>query len=169
MLHCREFVNADEIARGISPFQPEKAAIPAARIMLQRINDLIDQQMDFAIETTLTTRSYLQTIKKAKEKGYYITLIFFWLNDVELAIKRVKTRVSEGGHSIPEDIIRRRYRKGIINFDQLFKQAVDFWLLINNSENPYCFVAEGQYGKEFLVYDNNTWSLIQKQINDKKK
>ena len=112
ILHCKEFVNADEIARGLSPFQPEAVAIQAGKIMLQRIKELITLNKDFAIETTLTTLSYKQTINKAKEKGYKVTLIFFWLNDVNLAIKRVESRVLDGGHNIPEETIRRRYKKG---------------------------------------------------------
>ena len=118
MLGCREFVNADEIARGISPFKPESVAIQAGKIMLNRIEDLLANQMDFAIETTLTTKSYINTIAKAKTLGYQVTLLFFWLNDVELAIERVKTRVSEGGHHIPEEVIRRRYSKGIQNLEE---------------------------------------------------
>ena len=169
MLQCREFVNADEIARGISPFQPETAAIAAARIMLLRIDELIGQQVDFAIETTLTTRSYLKTIQKAKEKGYYVSLIFFWLNDVELAIERVKVRVKEGGHYIPEDIVRRRYKKGIRNFAYLFKPTVDFWLFIDNSKNPYTFVAAGHAAKDSLIYDEITWSSIKQQSDDQSK
>jgi predicted ABC-type ATPase len=113
MLNCREFVNADEIARGISPFKPASVAIQAGKIMLNRIDELLSQNVDFAIETTLTTKSYLNTIAKAKRLGYQITLLYFWLNDVELAIERVKTRVSEGGHDIPEDVIRRRLQKGL--------------------------------------------------------
>lgn len=107
MLNCREFVNADEIARGISPFKPESVAIQAGKIMLSRIEELLLQRVDFAIETTLTTKSYLNTIKKAKALGYQVTLLFFWLNDVELAIERVKMRVLEGGHNIPEEVIKR--------------------------------------------------------------
>ena len=109
MLNCKEFVNADEIARGLSPFQPEHVSFQAGRIMLERINELLESGVDFAFETTLTTLSYINTITLAKEKGYTINLLYFWLNDVNLAIERVKTRVSEGGHSIPEETIRRRY------------------------------------------------------------
>lgn len=104
ILGCREFVNADEIAKGISPFQPEKVSFLAGRIMLERINELLEQNTDFAIETTLTTLSYRKTIELAKRKGYQITLLFFWLNDVDLAIERVKTRVTEGSHNIPEEV-----------------------------------------------------------------
>ena len=105
ILNCREFVNADEIAKGLSPFQPESVSFQAGRIMIKRIDELIDAEVDFGFETTLTTLSYLNTIKLAKEKGYFVTLLFFWLNDVNLAIERVKNRVKEGGHNIPVDVI----------------------------------------------------------------
>ncbi|MET4080191.1 putative ABC-type ATPase [Pedobacter sp. UYP30] len=117
MLNCREFINADEIAKGISPCQPEKVAIQAGKIMLTRIASLIDSDKDFAIETTLTTRSYLATVALVKARGFYGTLLYFWLDNVDLAIERVKNRVSEGGHSIPEDVIRRRYQKWSKKFE----------------------------------------------------
>ncbi len=96
MLNCSEFVNADEIAKGLSPFQPETVPIHAGRIMLERINELINLEVDFAIETTLTTISYTKTIEKARKKGYKITMLFSWLNNVKLAIERVAIRVNEG-------------------------------------------------------------------------
>ena len=101
ILDCKEFVNADEIAKGLSPFQPETVSFHSGRIMLERIDELLAQNVDFAIETTLTTLSYQKTIEFAKSKGYTVTLLFFWLRDVNLAIERVKARVVEGGHSIP--------------------------------------------------------------------
>lgn len=109
ILRCREFVNADEIARGISPFQPDKVAFEAGRIMIERINELMDAGVDFAFETTLSTRSFRPFIERAKKQGYYISLLFFWLESPELAIKRVQTRVAEGGHDIPTQTIIRRY------------------------------------------------------------
>jgi len=99
MLHCKEFVNADEIAKGLSPFQPDKVAIEAGRIMLNRIKDLINQNVDFAFETTLATRSYAKLIREAQSKGYFVTLVYFWLNSPELAVERVKNRVISGGAS----------------------------------------------------------------------
>jgi predicted ABC-type ATPase len=111
--------------------------------MLQRINELLKKQEDFAIETTLATRSYVQTIKKAKDNGYNITLIYFWLNSPELSIARVKRRVLEGGHNIPEEVIRRRYTKGIYNLFNLFIPICDYWKIIDNSQKPYVIVAEG--------------------------
>lgn len=99
MIDCKEFVNADEIARGISPFQPEKVAFEAGRIMLGRINELLESEQTFAFETTLATRSHKQRIKRAKQKGYNTKLLFFWLESIELAKERVEIRVSEGGHN----------------------------------------------------------------------
>ena len=100
ILDCKEFVNADEIAKGLSPFQPEKVAIEAGRIMLNRINELILENQNFAFETTLATRSFKKKIIEAKDKGYHVTMLFFWLESSELAKERVKTRVAEGGHNI---------------------------------------------------------------------
>ena len=109
MLDCREFVNADEIAKGLSPFNPESVAIDAGRLMLQRMDDLLIAGEDFAFETTLATRSYVKFIDQAHAMGYFVSLLFFWLPTPELAIVRVATRVSKGGHDIPEEVIRRRY------------------------------------------------------------
>lgn len=107
ILNCKEFVNADEIAKGLSPFQPEKVAFEAGRIMLKRINELLSENENFAFETTLSTRSYKSKIIEAKARGYRVTLLFFWLQNVELAKERVKTRVLEGGHNIEETVIKR--------------------------------------------------------------
>ncbi len=109
ILDCKEFVNADNIAAGLSPFNPESVALEAGRIMLVRIRELIDEHVDFAFETTLATRSYVSLIKEAKKKGYSIVLVFFWLDSAGQAIKRVAMRVSEGGHNIPDDVVTRRY------------------------------------------------------------
>ncbi|KIA98345.1 zeta toxin, partial [Flavobacterium sp. KMS] len=109
ILNCKEFVNADEIAKGLSPFQPEKVAFEAGRIMLHRINELLSNNEVFAFETTLATKSYKSKVILAQEKGYKVILLFFWLQDVNLAIERVRTRVQEGGHNIENDVIRRRY------------------------------------------------------------
>jgi predicted ABC-type ATPase len=160
ILNCKEFVNADEIAKGLSPFQPEKVSLEAGRIMLERIEDLLRIKADFAFETTLSTRSYVNTVKRAKESGYEVTLLYFWLNSQELAIERVKERVREGGHNIPEQVIRRRYNKGIRNLINLFIPVVDNWLVIDNSENPFLTVAEGQQGENMIIQDKNIWNRI---------
>lgn len=160
VLDCKEFVNADEIAKGLSPFQPETVAFHAGRIMLDRIVELINLEVDFAFETTLTTISYKNTIELARGKGYKITLLFFWLNDVRLAIQRVATRVAEGGHNIPEEVIIRRYYKGLLNLVKVFIPICDYWIFIDNSEHPYKFIAEGFSNLQSTVYDNEIWEKI---------
>ena len=110
VLQCKEFVNADEIARGLSPFNPSSMAIEAGRLMLQRIDELLKNQESFSIETTLATRSYIRLVTNAQKQGYKVSLIYFWLNSPQLAVSRVKQRVSNGGHDIPEDVIYRRYQ-----------------------------------------------------------
>jgi len=168
MLDCQEFVNADEIARGLSPFQPEKVAVEAGRIMLQRIDELLKKGIDFAIETTLATRSYAQTIKKAKSQGYDITLVYFWLSSPELAIARVKRRVAEGGHNIPEEVIRRRYRNGIHNLFKLFIPICDYWIIIDNSQKPYIIVAEGQEGQKPHIQSEQIWNQLKSLNNEQR-
>jgi predicted ABC-type ATPase len=166
MLNCREFVNADEIARGISPFQPEKAAIDAGKIMLGRIKELIRLQVDFSFETTLAPKYFINLIDEAQQKGYFVTLVFFWLNSVELAIQRVKMRVSEGGHSIPEDTIRRRYKSGISNLVKKYIPVCNYWMIINNSEGPFNVVAEGLKTSEIEIKDTKVWNKINTQANE---
>lgn len=167
MLNCKEFVNADEIAKGLSPFQPESVSFQAGRIMLERIEELVNSGIDFAFETTLTTLSYVNTIKIAREKGYTITLLFFWLNDVNLAIERVKIRVSEGGHNIPEETIRRRYFRGANNLINKFIEYCDLWIVIDNSSKPFNFVAEGQGNTQILIHDESVWEIINNQKDEK--
>ncbi len=120
ILDCKEFVNADEIAKGLSPFQPEKVSFESGRIMLKRINELLTNNESFAFETTLATKSYKQKIVSAKKNNYNTTLLFFWLKNSDLAKERVKTRVLEGGHNIDSDVIERRYLNGIINLFDIY-------------------------------------------------
>ena len=134
LLECREFVNADEIAKGLSPFNPESVAIEAGKLMLQRIEVLMSQLKTFALETTLATKSYALLINKAHKLGYEVILLFFWLSSPEMAIQRVAKRVSEGGHNIPVDTIIRRYWSGLKNFFNIFTGIVDSWMLFNNVE-----------------------------------
>lgn len=136
LLKCKEFVNADEIAKGLSPFNPESVAIEAGRLMLERINLLLSQNKTFAIETTLSTRSYAKLVEKAKTRSYNVILLFFWLPTPEMAIARVAKRVREGGHNIPVDTIRRRYWAGLKNFFNIFSPIVDEWMFIENINDP---------------------------------
>lgn len=160
MLNCKEFVNADEIARGLSPFQPEKVAIDAGRIMLGRIRELINQRVDFAFETTLATKSYAKLIQEAQTKGYFVTLLFFWLNTPELALKRVNERVIQGGHNIPEDVIYRRYKAGITNLSNMYIPVCDYWLIVDNSNYPFQIIAEGNKTKNKIIINQQIFNQI---------
>lgn len=160
IIACKEFVNADEIAKGLSPFQPETVAFEAGRIMLGRINDLLDSDESFAFETTLSTRSYREKINQARQKGYNITLLFFWLNNVELAKQRVRTRVAEGGHNIEEDVIERRYFRGLKNLFDIYLPIVDGALLFDNSLGQHKLVAQLTIGNEMQIVDELTFTEI---------
>ena len=150
LLGCKEFVNADEIARGLSQFNPESVAIEAGKLMLQRIKHLMDERKTFAIETTLATKSYATTIKKAKELGYNVILLFFWLPSQEMAVERVARRVSEGGHNIPKDVIYPRYWSGLQNFFTIFAPIVDSWMFFDNVDNPILLANKDiVYSKQF--------------------
>lgn len=168
ILDCEEFINADEIARGLSPFNPDKVAIEAGRIMLAKINEFLRKELDFAFETTLSSKSFLNTIKRAKENGYEVTLLFFWLDSVELAIERVKTRVAEGGHDIPEKVIRRRYYSGIKNLFDLYMPVCDYWMITNNSTPNLELIAEGNYETINKIENNRIFELMKSLKNDNK-
>lgn len=163
ILDCKEFVNADEIAKGLSPFRPEKVSIEAGRLMLQRIDELLNSNEDFAFETTLATKSYKGKIQNAKNLGYKITTVFFWLRTIDLAKERVKLRVSEGGHNIPEEIIERRYQKGIINFFNIYLSISDEWMVIDNSQPNFELIAEGQ-NSDIHIVNSEKWNEL-KQIS----
>ncbi len=160
ILDCKEFVNADEIAKGISPFQPEKVSLDAGRIMLNRINELIEENQNFAFETTLSTRSYKNKILAAKNKGYRVTLLFFWLQNIELAKERVKIRVEEGGHNINPDIIERRYYKGIKNLFDIYLPIIDGALIFDNSAGKHELLAEKKVDGILHVINENKFNLL---------
>src|SRR5690554_452662 len=159
---CKEFVNASEIAKGLSPFQPEKVSFEAGRIMLNRINELLSENKNFAFETTLSTRSYKNKIAEAKEKGYRVTLLFFWLQNTDLAKERVKTRVSEGGHNIEPSVIERRYIKGIKNLFDIYLPIVDGAFIFDNSEGKHELIADKQIDSSLNIVNKNKFILLQK-------
>ncbi len=163
ILDCREFVNADNIAYGISPFNVEGVAIEAGRIMLRRIDELIELRQDFAIETTLATRSYVSLIARAKQEGYKITLLYIWLNSPELAQGRVAERVRKGGHNIPDEVVVRRYYKGLSNFFMLFKAVCDRWIFIDNSFGIQQVIAEGSGEFVNVIENTELWSIVNNQ------
>lgn len=159
-LDCKEFVNADEIAKGLSPFQPEKVAIEAGRIMLSRINDLLSQNQSFSFETTLSSKNYKSHVLRAKTQGYRVTLLFFWLQSIELAKERVKTRVAEGGHDIAEIVIERRYIRGIKNLIDIYLPIVDAVLIFDNSFGNHQLIAKTNNRNQLEIIDILRWQKI---------
>ena len=156
---CKEFVNADNIAAELSPFNPESAALEAGRIMLNRIRELLKQGADFAFETTLSTRSYVSLIKDARQLGYEISLLYFWLDSPEHAIERVAQRVSEGGHHIPDDVVIRRYYRGVYNLVNLYIPTCDKWMVLDNMDlNPEIIAQFDEFGK--VIINHEIWSII---------
>ncbi len=147
----------------ISPFNVENAAIEAGRIMLHRIDELLGLGEDFAIETTLSAKSYVSLTKKAQSMGYTVTLLYIWLSSPEMAMERVAERVSKGGHNIPIDVIKRRYIKGIRNFFHLFTPVCDSWYLIDNSMGKMAVVASKKQKVAHIIQNIEIWELIQKQ------
>ena len=153
MWECKYFVNSDEFAKGLSPFDPDKASLSAGRFMVKRINYLLERKEDFCIETTLSSRTLMNTIETAREYGYTITILFFWIDNVELAIKRVAARVTSGGHNVPEPTIRRRYRSGLRHFFEDYMPVSDRWMLADNTTVPFKLIAQG-WQKNMVVQDN---------------
>jgi predicted ABC-type ATPase len=166
ILNCKEFVNADEIAKGLSPFQPEKVSFEAGRIMLNRINELLELNENFAFETTLATKSYKSKVEYAQEKKYTVTLLFFWLQNVDLAIERVKTRVLEGGHNIETDIIHRRYKKGIKNLFEIYLPIVDEVMIFDNSAGKPELIAEKIVESDINILNTDKFNKLKKYYNE---
>lgn len=167
MLECSEFVNSDEFAKGLSPFDPSKAAIQASKYMLLKIRHLLKKQSDFAIETTLATRTLLKTVKQAQAAGYTVTLLYFWLRTPELAIDRVRARVETGGHDIPVETIVRRYHVGIDYFFHQYAPICERWILADNSQIPFRVIAEGSKTDVINVKDEEIFLKIKAIAQEK--
>lgn len=159
-LDCFEYVNADAIAAGLSPLNPESMAMEAGRLMITRLRTLSNSGSDFAFETTLAARTFAPFIIECKAKGYIINLIYFWLQSADLAVERVAQRVASGGHSIPEDVIRRRYQRGRANLISLYLPLCDRWIIYNNSSSDASLVAEYSDSQQFIVYESRIWNQI---------
>jgi predicted ABC-type ATPase len=140
---CLRYVNADLIARGMSPFDPDLAAVAAGRLLLELIDDYVAAGNDFAFETTLSGRTYARRIQDWKSDGYHVRLIFLWLPSVELAVRRVRQRVAQEGHNVPENVIRRRFASGVANLEQIYKPLVNEWGIYDNSGAAPRLIASG--------------------------
>ena len=169
ILDCTEFVNADEIAKGISPFHPEEVAIQAGKLMLERIDVLVEGDKSFAIETTLSTKSYRLLVEKAHKKGFIVQLLFFWLPNPQQAIERVAVRVREGGHDIPQDVILRRYSSGIDNFFNIYMAIVDSWIVVENYNTPRAVIADGGLNGKINVYSEELFLKLKSYVRRREK
>ena len=161
-----EYVNADEIASGLSPFKAESVARQAGRLMLERLDTLVQEGADFAFETTLAARSFANFLSNCQADGYTINLIYFWLQTPELAIERVHRRVESGGHNIPEEVIRRRYERGRKNLTQLYLPLCNTWIIYDNSGAEPSLVAASGLNQAKQVYKPNTFGKIIANKND---
>ena len=162
MFECRDFVNSDEFAKSLNPFSPNSAAIGASRYMLMKIKYMMKKKKDFGIETTLATRSLKKLVEVAQAQGYYVTVLYFWLNSPELAIQRVQARVAAGGHNIDEETIRRRYAVGMHYFFADYINLADRWILADNTEIPFKVIAQG-WKDNMVVKDNILFEKIKAQ------
>jgi predicted ABC-type ATPase len=157
ILECDEYVNADAIAKALSPFNTDRAAFKAGRLMLESIHGLAERRKDFAFETTMASRSFVPFLQRCRDRGYEINLLFLWLRSVSLAQTRVANRVRAGGHGIPDEVVRRRYRAGIRNFLKLYVPLADNWYLFDNSGDRAKPVAELISGGKIMLHDERTW------------
>jgi predicted ABC-type ATPase len=153
-------VNADSIAQGLSPLNPSGQARSAGRIMLSRMDELAESKQNFALESTLASRSFLPFIQKCRNKGYSFGLIYIWLQSADLAVERVAKRVASGGHHIPEDIIRRRYERGRTNFYELYQPISDDWGVFDNSESTSQLIAHGGKDSRGEILNSVVWYVI---------
>jgi predicted ABC-type ATPase len=160
---CPNFVNADLIAQGLSPFLPRTAAIKAGKLVLEQIHRFADSGVDFAFETTLSGKLYVNLFKSLKAKGYKIHLFFLWLPDADLAVSRIKSRVAQGGHDVPVQDILRRFSRSVSNFFRLYQPFIDSWMLFDNAGPIPVLIAERKKGK-ITVIDKSSYNHIVKGI-----
>ena len=165
ILDCREFVNSDEFAKSLSPFNPSNASVSASRHMLMRIQYLLDLGADFSVETTLATRSLVGIIQEARSRGYSVTLLYLWVQSPEIAIQRVRDRVASGGHNIPDNVLRRRYVTGIQYLFDIYMPLCDRWMIGDNTIPPFTLVAEGN-DKRTIIKDEEKFKKIRTVIED---
>jgi predicted ABC-type ATPase len=160
LLGIREFVNADEIARGLSPFNAAGVALMAGRLMIGRMRQLARGEESFAFETTCAGRGHVEFLRQCRTEGWRITLLFLWLPSPEAAIARVARRVAEGGHDVPAEVIVRRYRKGLANMLNLYLPLADTAAIYDNDDSKRVLIAERKPGREMIINDPIRWTLV---------
>jgi predicted ABC-type ATPase len=163
-LAVQEFVNADIIAKGLSSFRPESVAFDAGRIMLQRLHHLTAEHANVAFETTLASRTFASWIKTLTPTGYQFRLFFLWLPSADMAVERVRERVREGGHHVPEDVIRRRYEAGLKNFFHIYCPIAASWRFYDNSHpEGRRLIASGARHQGTVAFDPDLWNNVSRE------
>jgi predicted ABC-type ATPase len=162
MIECYEYVNADAIAKALSPFKSDEVSIEAGRVMLKRIKELAARKEDFAFETTMASRSFVPFLHQCKNNGYQIHSVYVWLHSPELSIARIEDRVLNGGHFVPDEVVRTRYRKGLENFLKLYIPVSDSWSFYDNSQSEIKLIAEKPRDSEteIKIKDSTIWKLV---------
>lgn len=161
-LHIREFVNADEIARGLSPFDPEGSAFAAGRLMIERMRDLVRSERSFVFETTCSGRAHANFVRRCKIDGWRVTLLFLWLPSPQHALDRVARRVHAGGHSVPDGVVVRRYWSGLLNVRRLYLPLADVAAIYDNSDGRRVLIAERTPDAPLAIHDAGRWEMINK-------
>jgi len=138
------FINADLIAAGLAPFKPEEMSVKAMRLMAEIMHSCVKKRRDFAIESTLSGRTYVRLIKQWKKAGYAVKIVYLRIDTVDLAIKRVRTRVAQGGHDVPEEVVRRRFAQGWRNFQQIYQSLADVWQVFDANGPRPVLLAQGE-------------------------
>jgi len=157
-VECMEFVNADLIASALSPFLPDRAAFRAGRLMIEQIHSLADSRIDFGFETTLAGRGYVRLLNNLKDRGYRI-------HSIDVALERIAGRVEMGGHNVPEDVVRRRYHKGMSNFSRLYQPLTDSWAIYDNSTDTPHLIAYKEHDKLEII-DHDTFYRISNEMRE---
>jgi predicted ABC-type ATPase len=166
-LHLLEFLNADEIAKGLSPLNPTSVRIQSSRLLLERANLFIKNKTSFGFESTLAAGNAPEKlIRQAKAQGFMVVVLYFWLSSPQLAMARVKQRVESGGHDIPEVDVYRRYERSVQNLNRLYLPLADFWLVYDNSGEELERIAQGEQESGLIrVYNESTWQQIRQGAN----
>ena len=162
-LGIREFVNADEIARGLSPFNETSVAVTAGRLMIERMRHLVQTGESFAFETTCAGLGHIELLRRCRAQGWRVTLLYLWLPSPQAAIDRVARRVQEGGHDIPADVIVRRYWKGLANMQRSYLPLADVAAIYDNSDVARILIAERELGASLEIRDSGRWELMQRR------
>jgi predicted ABC-type ATPase len=165
IVSCRNFVNADMIAQGLSPFDTHSVEAEAGRIFLRRIGELIEDHADFAFESTLSGRAYARLFRRLRDAGFSVVLFYLWIPGVEFSAERVASRVENGGHDIPPDAIARRYLKSLRNLFGLYMPLADRTLIFDNSAENATLIADLQPSSERIL-NEALFNGIKRQIQE---